>query len=203
MGVRRGPKLCVCSPGPKAMAGPRDNSALFATIKYVLKYPRAFAVVLMLVIVVGITLAATVSAEHHGMCGDGDFRPSCVMFAFGLHIYGMIGLLAVTTLATVVTYVVRRRPPVLLKVASILSGTAVAALVLPVWFPGNKLGGSIVVMMLAPFLLILLGGASCCVLLWLCNVTGGWIERRAAVPAGLSHNRSFAPLGRGQSRLKP
>jgi hypothetical protein len=143
----------------------------------------------MFAIVVGITSAATVSAEHRGMCGDGDLRPSCLMFAFALNVYGMIGLLAVTTLATIVTYVVRRRPPVLLKVASILSGIAVTAFVLPVWLVGNKLAGAILVMTVAPVVLILLGAASFCVLIWLGKVTGGWIERRAAAPAGLFHNQ--------------
>ena len=109
------------------------------------------------------------------------------MFAVGVNIYGMIGVLAVTTLATLVMYALRRRPPVLLKTASILSGAAVGALIVPVRAAGNKLGGAIVVMMAAPIVLALLGIASFCVLLWLGKVTGGWIERRGA-PAGLSHN---------------
>jgi hypothetical protein len=119
-------------------------------MEYVSKSPRVFALFLMLVLIVGITFATTVAAAHRGMCGDGDIRPSCVMFAFGLNIYGMIGLSGVTTLATLVIYVARRRPPVPFKVASILTGAALAAFVLPMWAAGNKLAGAIVVMMVAP-----------------------------------------------------
>jgi hypothetical protein len=72
------------------------------------------------------------------------------MFAVGLNIYGMIGLSAAAALATVAAYVVRRRPPVLLKTASMLSVAAVGAFVLPVRAAGNKLAGAIVVMIVAP-----------------------------------------------------
>src|SRR5579871_4944241 len=101
------------------------------------------------------------------------------MFAVGLNIYGMIGVSALTILATLVTYAVRRRPPVLLKAASVLSVAAAGALILPLRMAGNKFAGAMVVLMVAPIVLTLLAGASFCVLLWLGKVTGGWIERRA------------------------
>lgn len=145
------------------------------------------AAIAMLAVIAGVTLATTVNAEYRGMCGDGDFRPPCAMFAVALNIYGMIGVSAVTTLATVITYAFRRRPPVLLRTASILGVAAVAAFFVPVRAAGNKLEGAIVVMTVAPIALTLLGVASFCVLLWLGKVTAGWIERRGA-PAGLSHN---------------
>lgn len=138
-----------------------------------LKAQRTIAVMAMLAVIIGITLALTFTAEQKGMCGDGDLRPPCPMFAVGLNIYGMIGVLAVTTLATLVTYAVRRRPPVLLKTASILSGAAVGAFLVPVWAAGNKLAGAIVVMMVAPIVLTLLVVASLCVLLWFGNLTSG------------------------------
>jgi hypothetical protein len=163
-------------------------TTFFDTTKFVLRAPRTIATVVMLAVMVGITLAATVAAAHRGMCGDGDFRPPCAMFAVALNIYGIIGVSAFTTLATLVTYAVRRHPPVLLKTASVLSVAAVGAFVLPVWVAGNKFAGAIVVMMVAPIVLTLLAGASFCVLLWLGKVTGGWIERRAGASAGLSHN---------------
>ncbi len=168
------------------MSGPWQH--IFDTMDFVLRAPRAIAAVVMLAVMVGITLAATIAAEHKGMCGDGDFRPPCAMFAVGLNIYGMIGVSAFTTLATLVTYAVRRRLPVLLKTASVLSVAAIGAFVLPLRAAGNKFAGAIVVMMFAPIVLTLLAGASFCVLLWLGEVTGGWIERRAGAPARLSHN---------------
>src|ERR1700735_5695473 len=79
----------------------------------VLTAPRTIATAATLAVIVGITLASTAVAEHRGMCGPGDFPPSCAMFAVGLNIFGMIAVSAVTTLATLVTYALRRRPPVL------------------------------------------------------------------------------------------
>jgi hypothetical protein len=152
-----------------------------------LRAPRMIAAIAMLAVIVGVTLATTVTAEHRGMCGDGDFRPPCAMFAVGLNIYGMIGVLAVATLATLVTYAFRRRPPVLLKTASILTIGAAGAFIVPVRAAGNKLEGAVVVMMVAPIFLTLVGLASFCVLLWLGEVTGGWIARRGA-PARLRPN---------------
>ena len=140
---------------------------------------RMIAAVAMLTVMVGITLTATAAAEHRGICGVGDFRPSCAMFAVGLNIYGMIAVSAIATLATLVTYAFRRRPPVLVRTASILSLAGVGAFVVPVREAGNKLAGAIVVLMVAPVVLTLLGAASLCVLLWLAKVAGGWIERRA------------------------
>lgn len=151
----------------------------------VLKFSRAFAALSLLAIVVGISSAAAVVAGHRGMCGDGDFRPSCAMFAAALDIYGMIGLLAVTALATVVTFAVRRRPPALLKRASLLSGAALAVFLLSVRAAGNKLAGAIVVIAIAPVVLTLLGAASLCVLIWLLNMIEGRIERRAAARIGV------------------
>jgi hypothetical protein len=161
---------------------------IFDTMDFVLRTPRTIAAVLMLAVVVSITLAVTVAAQHKGMCGDGDFRPPCAMFAVGLNIYGMVGVSAFTTRATLGTYAARRNPPVLLKTASILSVAAVAAFLLPLRMAGNRFAGAIVVMMFAPIVLTLLAGASFSVLLWLGEVTGGWIERRAGAPASLSHN---------------
>jgi len=152
----------------------------------VLRSARVFAVASILVVIVGITLAITLAAKHRGMCGEGDLRPPCMMFAAGLNIYAMIGVSAVTTLATLVTYVVRRRPPVLLRAASILSIAAVGAFVLPIRAAGNKLAGAIVEMMIAPLTVVLLGGACLCVLLWLGRVTGRWIERHADARANSS-----------------
>ena len=163
-------------------------ATVFDTMEFLLSAPRTIAAVAMLAVMVGITLAATVAGAHRGMCGDGDFRPPCAMFAVGLNIYGMIGVSALTTLATLVTYAVRRHPPVLLKTASVLSVAAVGAFVLPVRVAGNKFAGATVVMMVTPIVLTLLAGASFCVLLWLGKVTGGWIERRAGASAGLSQN---------------
>jgi hypothetical protein len=162
---------------------------LAGMMDFVLRAPRTIAAVGMLAVMVGITLAATVAAEHRGMCGDGNFRPPCAMFAVGLSIYGMIGVSAVMTLATLVTYAVRRRPPPLLKTASVLSVAAVAAFGLPVLGAGNKLAGAVVVMMVAPIVLTLLAGSSFYVLLWFGKVTGGWIERRAGAPAGVSDKK--------------
>lgn len=156
--------------------------AHFSSKKCALKYMQAFAVFLILALIAGVTLDVTVAAEHRGMCGGGESRPSCAMFAFGLNIYGMIGLSAAATLTTVVTYAVRRRPPVLLKVASLLSGAAIGALVLLVWAAGNRLAGAMVIMIVAPLVVSLLGGASLCVLLWLAKAAGGWIERRVGSP---------------------
>lgn len=81
-----------------------DTTTCFRYDGLVLRAPRTIAMVAMLAFIVGITLAITVTAGHRGMCGDGDLRPSCAMFAVALNIYGMIGVLAVTTLATLVTY---------------------------------------------------------------------------------------------------
>lgn len=144
-------------------------------------------VIAILAVIFGITLVATASAARKGMCGDGDFRPSCGMFAIGLNIYAMTAVSAIATLTTLAAYVIRRRPPVLLKAASIFSIVAVLAAVLPVWAAGNKLAGAIVLMITAPFILALLGGASFCVLLWLGKTIGGYIERRASRLADLPH----------------
>lgn len=151
-------------------------------MNYLLRAPRTIATVALLAVMLGITLAATVAAGQRGMCGDGDFRPPCAMFAVGLNIYGMIGVSAIATLATLVIYALRRRPPALLTTASILSVAAVGVFVLPMGVAGNKLAGAIVVMMIAPIVLTLLAAASLCVLFWLGEVAGGWAERRAGAP---------------------
>ncbi len=152
------------------------------TINSVWRSERIFAIIvfsMILTVFIGTTLTVTVAAKHRGTCGGGDLRPPCGMFAVGLNIYGMIGVTAVSTLATLVTYAARRRPPVLLKTASILSVAAVGVLLLPVLATGNKLGGAFVVILIGPFAAGLLGCAFMCVLIWLSRVTGGWMARRA------------------------
>jgi hypothetical protein len=114
-------------------------------MEYVLRSARGFVIASILAVIVGITLAVTLAAQRRGMCGDGNFRPPCVMFAFGLNIYAMIGVSAITTLATLITYVVRRRPPVLLRRASILTIATAGALVLAVLAPKNTLAGILLV----------------------------------------------------------
>ena len=176
---------------------------VFDTMEFVLRAPRTLAIAAMLAVMVSVTLAATVTGAHRGMCGDGDVLPSCAMFAVGLSIYGMIGLSALTTLATLVTYAVRRHPPALLKTASVLSVAAVVALVLPVRVAGNKFAGAIVVMMFAPIVLTLLAGATLCVLLWLGKVAGVRKDRRAGASAGLSQNVSNLKHASEHSNQRP
>jgi hypothetical protein len=111
------------------------------------------------------------AASFRGMCGDGDFRPSCGMFAFGVALYGVLAIGAVTTIVTVVAIVLRRGFPQLLKVSSILYTLALAWFVLPVRAAGNKFAGAIVVMMAAPFSLLLLAAASACFVRWIGHAT--------------------------------
>lgn len=170
----------------------------FANMECVLRSARAFMIALILVVIVGITLAVTLAAGRRGMCGDGNHRPPCMMFAAALNVYAMIGVSAVTTLATLVTYVVRRRPPALLQRASILTIAAVGAFVLPVLAAGNKLAGALVLILISPLTVTLFAGASLCVLLWFGAVTGSWIERRADDHAGSSDRRTARARGTGE-----
>jgi hypothetical protein len=165
----------------------KKDAALFVTMS-MLRSARPSAVVISVLIAVmlGITLVATVGAAREGMCGDGDFRPPCAWFAVALNVYAIIGASALATMATVVIYIVRRRPPALLKAASILSVTSVSAFVLPVRAVGNKFAGAIAIIMVAPFILMLLAASSRCVLSWLGKVTSEWMQRRRVSAADLS-----------------
>lgn len=113
-----------------------------------------------------VALIAT-AASSKGMCGDGDFRPSCGMFAFGVALYGALAIGAISTITVLVGIVVRRRVSLLLKSSAILYVSALLSLVLPVWAAaGSKLAGAIVVMAVLPVSLVLLSAALICIVLW-------------------------------------
>src|SRR5437016_4929626 len=100
------------------------------------------------------------------MCGDGDLRPPCGMFAFGVALYGALAIGAMITLIVLVRIVLKRRVSPLLKTSAILYASALLSFVLPVRAAGNKLAGAIVVMMILPISLVLLAAAFMCLVLW-------------------------------------
>jgi len=114
----------------------------------------------------GIVVLIAAAASSKGMCGDGDFRPPCSMFAFGVALYGALAVGAVMTLLVLVGIVIRRRVSPLLKTSAILYASAVLSFVLPVRAAGNKFAGAIVVMMALPISLVLLSAALICIVLW-------------------------------------
>lgn len=120
------------------------------------------------------------AASFRGMCGDGDFRPPCGMFAFGVALYGVLAIGAVTTLVTMAAVLLRRGFPPLLKVSSILYALTLTSFALPVRAAGNKFAGAIVVMMVAPISLLLLAAASVCFVLWIGHAALGRGELRSA-----------------------
>ncbi len=133
----------------------------------------------MLTLFIGSTLIVTVAAKHSGMCGNGDFRPPCGMFAVGICIYAMIAVTLVSTLVTLFTYAARRRPPVLLKWAAIFTLVGTCVFWLPIMAAGNKLAGAFVVIIVGPFAAVLLGCACFCIVAWVSRVTSAWLIRRA------------------------
>jgi hypothetical protein len=118
------------------------------------------------VVYLGIVVLIATAASSKGMCGDGDFRPPCSMFAFGVALYGGLAIGAMMTLVVLVGIVIRRRVSPLLKTSAILYASALLSFVLPVRAAGNKFAGAIVVMMALPISLVLLSAALICIVLW-------------------------------------
>ncbi len=114
----------------------------------------------------GIVVLITTAASLKGICGDGDFRPPCGGFAFGVALDGALAIGAIFSLVVLIRIVLRRRVPRLLKASAILYASALLLLVLPVWAAGNKLGGAIVIMMVLPISILLLAAALICLALW-------------------------------------
>ena len=102
------------------------------------------------VVYLGIVVLVAIAASSKGMCGDGDFRPPCSMFAFGVALYSALAIGAMITFVVLIRMVIRRRVSPLLKASAILYASALASFILPVRAAGNKLGGAIVVMMALP-----------------------------------------------------
>src|SRR5260370_15698427 len=123
-----------------------------------------------------IAISIPTAASFKGMCGDGDFRPSCGMFTFGIALYGAIAIGTAPTFLTFAAVVFRRRAPQLLKIGSVFYIVALLSFVLPVMTADNKFVGAIVVMEVFPFSLILLAAASMCFVLWV----GRWAQTRCA-----------------------
>ena len=74
------------------------------------------------VIYLGIVVLIATAASSKGMCGDGDFRPPCGGFAFGVALYGALAIGATLTLLVLIGIVLRRRVSRLLKTSG-LSGS--------------------------------------------------------------------------------
>jgi hypothetical protein len=125
-----------------------------------------------------IAVLITTAASFKGMCGDGDFRPSCGMFVFGIALYGAIAIGASTTFLTLAAVVFRRRASQLLKIGSLLYTGALLSFVLPVMAADNKFAGAIVALAVFPLSLILLAAASMCFVLWV----GRWVQTRFPTP---------------------
>lgn len=108
----------------------------------------------------------TTIASSRGACGDGDFRPSCGMFATAIVFYTLMAVDVLSEVATLALLVFRRRPPRLA-----LAGFGLFVVILSLWLPvlaGGKLAGAVFVMLLLPFTALLVLGASICSLacLW-------------------------------------
>ena len=117
------------------------------------------------VVYLGLVVLIATAASSKGMCGDGDSRPPCGMFTFGVALYGSLAIGAMITFGVLVGIVMRRRLSRLLRTSAILYASALLSLVLPVRAVGNKLAGAMVVMMV-PISLLLLSGALICIVLW-------------------------------------
>jgi hypothetical protein len=120
----------------------------------------------LLLAYLGIVVVMTTAASYKGMCGDGDLRPPCGGFAFGVALYGALAIGGITTLVVLVGVAFKRRVPPLLKTSATLYASALLSFILPLRGAGNKLAGAIVVMMVLPISLVLLAAASICIVLW-------------------------------------
>lgn len=74
---------------------------------------------------------------------------------------------ALSTLATLAYLLLRRRPPRLLSISSVLFLAAISSLLLPLLAAGNKLAGAVVVMAVLPLTALLTLAASICSLVCL------------------------------------
>lgn len=118
------------------------------------------------VVYLGIVVLIATAVSYKGMCGDGDLRPPCGMFAFGVALYGALAIGAILTLVVLMGTFLKRRVSPLLKTSAILYASALLSFVLPVRAAGNKLAGAIVVMMVLPISVVLLAAALMCLAVW-------------------------------------
>jgi hypothetical protein len=88
-------------------------------MSFVGKYGRLVAAAVPLVFV-AIVAVVTYMAASSGACSDGDLRPSCSMFATAILLYSLVAVGAVTALATLALLLLRRKPPKLLILSSVL-----------------------------------------------------------------------------------
>ena len=130
-----------------------------------------------------LAVSITTAASFNEMCGDGDLRPSCGMFIFGVALYGILAIGAVTTIVWLIAVVLRRRFPQLLKVSSILYALALTSVVFPVLLGGNKFAGAILLIAAFPFTFLLLTAQFVCFALWVGDVACRrfWPRMRDAV----------------------